>query len=74
MIRVEFVDPGRLPGRVAAVALDRPDDLLFVVTRGLTAEQVAYWITRLGGHVTTREAADAALDRYQTIAEPPLWV
>jgi hypothetical protein len=73
VIKIKVVDPNQLPGRVPAIALHRPGNITFAVRRGLTAEEAAYWITKLGSHVD-REAADAAVARCQAATVPPLRV
>jgi hypothetical protein len=73
MIKVRFVDPEQLPGRVPAVAVHRPGNITFAVRRGLTDEEISYWMSRLGCHMD-REAADAAVARCQAAAVPPVRV
>jgi hypothetical protein len=73
MIRIKMVDPEQLPGRVPAIALHRPGNITFAVRRGLTAEETAHWITKLGCHMDL-EAADAAVARCKAAAVPPLRV
>lgn len=68
MIRVQLIDPEALPPRIPGIAVHRPGDILFLMKRGLTEEQLAHWIGVLGGPMT-REAVDATVHRDAPAAE-----
>jgi hypothetical protein len=58
------VDPDWLPERLPVVISHQPDDVLLIIRRGLTEDQIAEWVTRAGEPVT-RGAVDATISRGQ---------
>ncbi len=48
MVQVQLVDPGRLPARVAAVAVHQRDETTYLLRDDLTTREAADWINALG--------------------------
>jgi hypothetical protein len=56
VIRIKQVESEQLPSSLEGIAIHRPGDIMFVVRRGLTGQQLADTITELGAGMTWRPA------------------
>jgi hypothetical protein len=68
MVSMELVDPSDMPQGLDAYAIQKLNDLIFVVRRDATPERIAAAVTRLGAHIT-REAIDATRPRRPAAAQ-----